>query len=58
MELIGGEQGFHTIRVANIEGMAHLIPVEETSSSTELGQSECSRLPCKLGQGSGSELLK
>jgi len=29
MELIGGERGFHIIRIADIEGMAHLIPVEE-----------------------------
>jgi len=29
MELMGGEWGFYIIRIADIEGMAHLIPVEE-----------------------------
>jgi len=29
MELMGREWGFHIIRITDIEGMAHLIPVEE-----------------------------
>jgi len=29
MELMDGERGFHVIRIADIEGMAHLIPLEK-----------------------------
>jgi len=29
MELMGREWGFHIIRIADIEGIAHQIPVEE-----------------------------
>jgi len=28
-ELMDGEKGFHFIRIANIEGMAHLIPLDK-----------------------------
>jgi len=29
MELMDGERGFHVIRIADIGGMAHLIPLEK-----------------------------